>query len=33
LGKIAEEVLDMPLLWQNGGLPEYNVAVAAFLHQ
>lgn len=32
LGRIAQEVLEMPLLWQNGGLPEYNVAVAAFLH-
>lgn len=32
LGMIAEEILKMPLLWQNGGLPEYNVAVAAFLH-
>lgn len=32
LGRIAEEILQMPLLWQNGGLPEYNVAVAAFLH-
>ena len=32
LGRIAEEILQMPLLWQNGGLPEYYVAVAAFLH-
>lgn len=32
LGRIAQEILEMPLLWQNGGLPEYNVAVAAFLH-
>lgn len=32
LGRIAAEILEMPLLWQNGGLPEYNVAVAAFLH-
>ena len=32
LGRISEELLGMPLLWQNGGLPEYNVAVAAFLH-
>lgn len=30
--RIAREILEMPLLWQNGGLPEYNVAVAAFLH-
>lgn len=32
LVRIAEEVLKLPLLWQDGGLPEYNVAVAAFLH-
>lgn len=32
LGRISEELLEMPLLWQNRGLPEYNVAVAAFLH-
>lgn len=32
LGRVAEEILGMPLLWQSGGLPEYNVAVAAFLH-
>lgn len=32
LVRIAEEILHIPLLWQNGGLPEYNVAVAAFLH-
>lgn len=33
LGRIASELLEMPLLWQNDGLPEYNVAIAAFLHQ
>ena len=32
LGRIAEEVLGMPLLWQNQGLPAYNVAIASFLH-
>lgn len=32
LGRISEELLEMPLLWQSGGLPEYNVAVATFLH-
>lgn len=32
LGRISEELLKMPLLWQKGGLPEYNVAVATFLH-
>lgn len=32
LGRISAELLEMPLLWQNGGLPEYNVAVATFLH-
>lgn len=32
LGRIAEELLEMPLLWQNTGLPEYNVAIASFLH-
>lgn len=32
LGRIADEILEMPLLWQNNGLPEYNVAIAAFLH-
>lgn len=33
LGRVASEILEMPLLWQNGGLPEYNVAIAAFLHK
>ena len=32
LGRIAEEVLGIPLLWQKQGLPEYNVAIASFLH-
>lgn len=32
LGRISEEILKLPLLWQKEGLPEYNVAVAAFLH-
>ena len=31
LTKIAEDVLQMPLLWQKQGLPEYNVAIAALL--
>lgn len=31
LGKIAEELLGMKLLWAGRGLPEYNVAIAAFL--
>lgn len=33
LGRVAGEILGMPLLWQNGGLPEYNAAIAAFLHK
>ena len=33
LVRIAEEELELPLLWQKEGLPEYNVAVAAFLHR
>ena len=33
LVRMAEEVLELPLLWQKEGLPEYNVAVAAFLHK
>lgn len=33
LVKISEEVLGISLLWQKEGLPEYNVAVAAFLHK
>lgn len=33
LGRLSGELLEMPLLWQNEGLPEYNVAVAAFLHR
>lgn len=33
LVRMAEEVLELPLLWQKEGLPEYNVAVAAFLHR
>ncbi|MDY4694216.1 MAG: DUF2284 domain-containing protein [Blautia sp.] len=32
LGKISSELLKMPLLWKSEGLPEYNVAIAAFLH-
>lgn len=32
LSRLAEDLLKMPLLWQKGGLPEYNVAVATFLH-
>lgn len=32
LGRISGELLEMPLLWQKEGLPEYNVAIAAFLH-
>lgn len=31
LGKIAEDLLDLKLLWADHGLPEYNVAIAAFL--
>ena len=31
LGRIAEEELQMPLLWSSDGLPEYNVAIAALL--
>lgn len=31
LGRIAKELLDMELLWAEKGLPEYNVAIAAFL--
>lgn len=33
LGGLSEKLLKIPLLWQNEGLPEYNVAIAAFLHQ
>lgn len=32
LGKVAEELLEMPLLWLKKGLPEYNVAIASLLH-
>lgn len=32
LGKIADELLEMPLLWASGGLAAYEVAVASFLH-
>ena len=31
LVKISEELLDLKLLWASQGLPEYNVALAAFL--
>lgn len=31
LGKIAQELLGLELLWANQGLPDYNVAIAAFL--
>lgn len=31
LTRIANEVLQMPLLWQKDGLPEYNVAIGALL--
>lgn len=33
LGRIAEELLGMELLWSPQGLPDYNVAVAAFLEK
>lgn len=29
--KIAKELFDLELLWSEKGLPEYNVAIAAFL--
>lgn len=32
LGRISEELLGMPLLWQKRGLPAYTVAIASFLH-
>lgn len=32
LGRIAEEVLKVPLLWSRKGLPDYDVAIASFLH-
>lgn len=31
LGRIAEELLGVKLLWADRGLPEYNLAIAAFL--
>ena len=31
LTKIAENLLEMPLLWQKDGLPAYNVAIGALL--
>lgn len=31
LGQIAAEVLGMPLLWRQGGLPRYHVAIASIL--
>lgn len=33
LGRVAEELLGMPLLWAAEGLPEYHVAVAALLER
>lgn len=32
LGRMAEELLGLRLLWAARGLPEYTVALAAFLH-
>ena len=29
---VASEVLNMPLLWQKEGLPEYHVAIASLVH-
>lgn len=31
LGRISEELLDSPLVWASEGLPEYNMAIYAFL--
>lgn len=33
LTRIAHKVLDIDLLWQKDGLPEYNVAIAALLER
>ena len=32
LGRIADELLQMPLLWEKEGLPAYQLAIASFLH-
>ena len=31
LSRISRELLDTPLLWDNQGLPEYNMAIYAYL--
>ena len=31
LGQIAKELLDTPLLWRTGGLPDYHLAIASLL--
>lgn len=31
LGRISQELLNIPLVWANKGLPQYNMAIYAFL--